>query len=433
MSDLTQSQKKAIEVIKTGRNVFLTGAAGCGKSFLVKYIARELKKHKVIAVTSTTGVSALHVDGVTLHSWAGIGLGTGSIGAIVTKIKKKPYLRKRWNNVEILIIDEVSMLSGTLFEKLNKIAKIVRKSELPFGGIQILVTGDFLQLPVVENADDFCFTSEAWKECIKEVVILKDNMRQLDATWRHCLEEIRFGEISNSTKRILKSRVNKKLKNAEGILPTLLFPLNVDVDYINEIELNKIVDNEEGNTIYEYEIITQVYKMSDRTYVESLQKHLPCKEKLQLAKGAQVMLLHNLEIDDGLINGSRGVIVDFVEDLPIVRFLNGVTRLIDYHIWEVERDDKKLASFEMIPLKLAYALTIHKGQGCSLDYVITDLENVFEFGMGYVALGRARTLEGLSIRKLNYKKIKAHPIAIKFYKEINSNEEQANVEIALPS
>lgn len=417
---MNEEQKVALRLMARGDNIFLTGMGGSGKTFLINEFIKFYKDAKNIAVTSTTGTSAILLKGgKTIHSWAGIGLGNGSIHAMITKIRKKPYLRNRWKNVEVLIIDEISMLTCELFEKLNKIAKVIRKSEIIFGGIQLILTGDFLQLPCIES-EYFCFESQIWDKSVDEIIYLKENMRQNDKEWIECLNHIRFGDITPEVLTILESCKTNDLTNEYGIIPTTLYPLNIDVEELNNFKLNEML--EQNCEIYEYNQEFNAYnnKKGNQYVYEKFKKSCPCMETLNLALKCQVMLLCNLDIEMGLVNGSRGIIVGFTStDLPIVKFLNGITRIIDYHVWECEENDTKFASIEQIPLKLGYAFSIHKAQGCSIDYVVTDLTDIFTYGQAYVALSRVRNLKGLKIVGLNISKIKAHPKAVEFYRKLN--------------
>jgi ATP-dependent DNA helicase PIF1 len=425
--DLTQSQQKALSFILDGKSVFITGPGGCGKTFLINYFVKKYRARKNIAVTSTTGTSAIHIRGTTIHSWAGIGLGRGSVYSIVTRIKKKKYLKEHWTGADILIIDEVSMLSPDLFDKLEQIAKTIRKSDEPFGGLQLIITGDFLQLPVI-NCDKFCFESMSWDSCIDETIYMRENLRQSDPSWQKCLDEVRIGEISPESKKLLKSCTKKKISKINkkaDIKPTILFPLNADVEEINNNCLEEICQT--SGEVLDYEMEVEIYDRRNKTVeiqVEKFKKNCPVGETLSLTVGCQVMLLWNMELENGLVNGSRGVVVKFMNDLPLVKFLDGQTRLIDYHLWELEDDDnKKIAGIEQIPLKLAYAISIHKSQGCSLDYVITDLSDVFEYGQAYVALSRVRTATGLFIKHLKFSKIKANPTAKAYYDALLKRDE----------
>ena len=230
-----------------------------------------------------------------------------------------------------------------------------------------------------------------------------------------------MGELSKKTKEIIESRVGAKLVNEHSIRPTRLFPLNRSVDYINKQELEKLI--EENGTVYEYPLEFEVYKKRDRDRViQRYNKYVRAPEILELTEGCQVMLTHNMDPDYGLVNGSRGVITGFVEDLPAVRFLNGQRRIIDYVIREIEENDQKIAQYSQLPLLLGYAYSIHRSQGATLDYVIVDLGEIFEWNQAYVSLSRVRTLEGLSISNLDWMKFRAHPKAVEYYKKLAENQ-----------
>ena len=429
---LTQSQQKAFKLMAEGKSVFITGPGGCGKTFLINSFVKNYNTRKTIAVTSTTGTSALHIKGTTIHSWSGIGLGKGSVDYIIKKIKKNIYIRSRWKMTDILIIDEISMLSPLLFDKLEEIARIIRRSNKPFGGLQLIITGDFLQLPVV-NCDKFCFESVNWNTCINETIYMHENLRQSEPAWQKCLSELRMGELTEESKDILTSCTEREIKNTD-IKPTNLFPLNIDVREINAKHLKEVW--ERTGELFEYEMEEEIYKKNNKSMVmllERFKRNCPVDEMVSLTVGCQVMLLWNMDLEGGLANGSRGVVVKFVNDLPYVKFMDGKTRLIDYHIWKLEDDQHKvIASISQIPLKLAYAISIHKSQGCSLDYVITDIGDIFEYGQAYVALSRVRTSTGLFIKNLRFLKIKANPVAKSYYnsllqtQNITKKDQEAN-------
>jgi len=741
---LKSEQNKAYSLMTQGKNIFLTGAGGTGKSETIKLFVKIYNSSKNISVTSTTGTSALLINGVTLHSYLGIGLGTGSVISMSTKILKKFYLKNRWTKLDVLIIDEISMMSPELFDKLEEMARIIRRSSKPFGGIQLVLSGDFcfsgntkilmsngnikfakdinigdelmgddnnsrkvlrlfqgvakmykidmprgesftvtgnhilclrmcrykhilwneikqlwiahywdndiknksfsiheyeaaklfltsfqdeliielsvndyLKLPYktqcelycykveilhwpnreetellinpwllgawlgfnecisefiifleqmdccinsLENAlgtynlinnkhipdvymyaskeirlellaglidtdgcmsttnntyqirhnlaeqicflsrslglscyiyeqycniggnideipcritykkatkinknpllmkikitpveednfygfetdgnrrfllgdftvthncqlpcidsSDFCCHANSWKGCIDDVVYLTEIIRQRDPIFQNCLNHVRLGELPNDVLEILESRVGVEIVNEFGIRPTRLYPLNRNVDYVNEEELDKLAT--EDTEFFEYNMEIKVYDcVNDKqATLDKFKKYCTAQETLQLCIGAQVMLLYNLDLEDKLANGSRGVVVGFTNELPIVKFLNGVERVIDYHTWEIEEMDVTTMKMTQVPLKLAYAVSIHKIQGCSLDCVEVDLTNVFEYGQAYTALSRVKNLEGLSIIGYNINRIKAHPKAIEFYKNI---------------
>ena len=417
---LSEKQNDAFSLMKKGENIFLTGPSGCGKTSCVKLFIKLYKQQKIIGVTSTTGISALLFDGITLHSFLGIGLGVGTVESLCSTISKRSYLKKRWTELEVLIIDEISMLSPNLFDKIEEIARYIRRDERPFGGIQLILSGDMLQLPCV-NSEDFCFESKSWDKCISKnnIVYLNKIMRQENKDFQECLNNIRVGELPLKTRKLLESRINVELKNDFGIKPTKIFSTNYSVDMFNNEELDKLAES--GQEFFEYIMETHVYDIRDKQYtIEKYKKNCSAPAVLQLCTGAQVMLLFNLDTEGGLVNGSRGVISHFIRDIPVVKFLNGREIIIDYHIWEVEEHGKKILKSIQIPLRLAYACTIHRLQGSTLDYAEVDLGNIFEYGMAYVALSRTKNIEGLSISGIDFDKIKAHPKALKFYEDLNN-------------
>jgi ATP-dependent DNA helicase PIF1 len=385
---------------------------------VIKMFMKLYQKHRQIAVTSTTGTSALLLNGTTVHSYLGVGYGNGSIKSIVDKIYQWAWLKKRWNMLECLFIDEISMLDPELFDKLEEIARIVRRNNEPFGGIQIVLSGDFLQLPCV-GTNNFCFEAKSWNKCIKRTVYLNEIMRQGDNTFQEVLNKVRVGNIDEQVKNVLNSRIGAKLNNEFGIKPTGLYSQNNDVDLINDEELDELAAD--GRQFYEYKMEVVFYPgVTNKTAsLDKFKKYCIAPETLQLCIGAQVMLLKNLDISNGLANGSRGVVTGFISDMPLVKFLNGEERLMEQNVWEIEENDKKILRAQQIPLKVAYAISIHKSQGCSLDYAEIDLAGVFEYGQAYVALSRVKSLEGLSIIDVDYDCIEAHPKATAYYESLS--------------
>ncbi len=420
----TKKQREAVDLMLSGKSIFLTGGAGVGKSYVVKAYRELMGNSRNIAVTSTTGVSAILVGGSTVHSYLGIGLGTGTAEEIAEKIMHATKSRRRWQETDTLIIDEISMMSPDLFDKLEKIARLLRcgpepmgkTKQPPFGGIQLILSGDFLQLPVV-GSDYFCFESKSWEKCIDKVVVLDEIVRQEDKDFQDVLNKIRIGVVDKNVQTVLGERLGKKLENPNGIIPTKIFTINADVDYLNEQELDKLA--QDGREFFEYkmEIKFNDFVKNREQAIDKYRKSSLAPETLQLCVGAQVMLLANLDVESGFGNGSRGVVVDFLQDFPVVRFMNGKEQVITYYVWDIKEDKKTVVSIKQIPLRVAYAITSHKSQGSTLDFAIVDLSNIFAYGQGYVAISRVKTLEGLSISRINYEKIIAHPKALEFYRK----------------
>lgn len=409
MLSLNSKQQRAFNLMAKGHNIFLTGVAGSGKSTLIKLFKEKYSRVKRIAVTSTTGVSASLINGCTLHSFAGIGLGKSDINVLIHKVQTNGKSKQNWKRTDVLIIDEVSMLDSVLLEKLECIARTIRKSSKVFGGIQLILSGDFFQLPCV-NSSTYCFESEIWNRCITHTCYLTEIVRQKDIIFQKVLNNVRINNITDETRKILDSRVRIELKNNNGITPTRIYSLKRDVKEINEFEIRRI-----RNRKFVYDMVVQTFKHKEEYEIKTCIKNCPAEQTLTLCMNAQVMLLNNNSLNK--FNGSRGVIIGFTDDsLPVVRFLDGVELVINSHTWSItNQDDETEVTLTQIPLKLAYALTIHKSQGCSLDYAEINLSDVFEFGQAYVALSRVKSLEGLNIIDIDYNRIQCSDVVKTYY------------------
>lgn len=414
---MKDKQRKALTLLQEGQSVFLTGPGGVGKTAVLKSFISNACVN--VAVTSTTGTSALLLNGTTLHSFLGIGLGTANVTKLVELITRQRWLLNRWRLVECLIIDEISMMHPDLFDKLEEVARIVRNNRKPFGGIQLALSGDFLQLPCIGTMN-FCFQAKSWNECVPNVVYLDEIIRQGDKKFQNCLNSVRIGNISQDVKDILNTRVGVKLTNAFGIKPTKLYSKNMDVERENDMELDLLA--EDGREFNAYEMVIDIPAGSRKNrefIIRKFHKYCPVNERIELCIGAQVMLVKNIQLSHGLANGSRGVVLGFDNsNLPIVRFLNGEERTIGMEIWDMDEKNKRVLRAYQLPLRVAYAISIHKSQGCSLDYAEIDLTDVFEYGQAYVALSRVKSLEGLSIVDINYDSIQADPLAVSYYKNL---------------
>ena len=430
LSDLTKSQRDAMYLITKGKNIFLTGEAGTGKTFLVNRIKEmSLDQNIKIAITAMTGTAAYLLGGTTLHSWANIGLASGNepTEQLVKKINKYQKAVRKWQEVDILVIDEISMMSYALLDKLEEVARCFRNPNKIFGGIQVILIGDFFQLPPIPENNQtpevlFAFKANCWNRLIDENIILQEVIRQSDPIFKNCLSEIRKGYISNITKSILETRVAIPLID-DKIKATRIYPYKQNVEGMNYKKLHKL-NRELQEYKLEYKFSKEGREFSSSEVVMNLThyiKHLPCDEKLTIAIGAQVMLIANLNMEAGLVNGSRGVVKDIDNQTGniSVEFINGEIRNITRHEWKVTLDSGYEVTFSQIPLILAWAITIHKAQGASLDLAEIDVgSTIFEYGQAYVALSRIRNLNGLRLIAFNPRKIRANPDVLAFYKSI---------------
>jgi ATP-dependent DNA helicase PIF1 len=417
--DFSSTQQIAYDHYLNGDNVFITGPGGTGKSYFIKKVYENAKKRNLnVSVTAMTGCAALLLDcnAKTIHSWGSIGLGTDPIEMIQSRIVK---YRKRdiWLNTDILIIDEVSMMSCELFELLFKIAQHFRRNKKPFGGIQVIFSGDFHQLPPVTKDSAFCFESLLWEECFKHSVILKENFRQTsDPVYQVILNEIREGVISKQSKDILNTCLNKP--QLDNVSPTLLYPVKRLSEQVN---ISEHVCLEGKEHIFKMKYIEPPNKKIEEELIKQ-KKNMIVDESLRLKVGSQVMCIINLDQDNGIVNGSQGKVVGFDNNNhPMVKFFyKNTSRIISYHTWHNATYGTN--GIQQIPLILSWAITIHKSQGITLEYANINIgSNIFECGQSYVALSRVKSLEGLYIQGLDFSKIKANPKVLRFYENLSVN------------
>jgi ATP-dependent DNA helicase PIF1 len=430
------SVEEILRLIREGKNLFLTGPGGTGKSTIVRRLSEEIHN---LSVTAMTGCAALLLEAraSTLHSWAGIGLGKDTLEKTIDMIRKKDRLRRRWTSCRALVIDEVSMLTPELFERLDAVARSIRKSTKRFGGITLVLVGDFCQLPPVAKdlsgaATElrFLFESPLWTSCVDVACVLTKIWRQSDPVYQQILGEVRMGAVSEESERILRGRMNTNWQS-ETIKPTLLFSRNQQVDNINTQNLEAIAEDAKvfvRETVFDEKRWTAAghdgmppLKSSDTVgYAQNrLCQDASFVERLELRKGAQVMLTVNLKADGGLVNGSRGIIVGFESSrrgFPIVKFRDS-TQIVEPYVWWSH--ELPHVGIQQIPLRVAWAITIHKSQGASIDSAIVDIgKSTFEYGQAYVALSRVRSLEGLHLFALDVGKIKTHPRVAAFYTKL---------------
>lgn len=413
---LNEEQLAVMEEIEKNHNVFITGPGGTGKSFLIRHIKKVLEgKGKVVAVTSLTGMASLLIgEGAkTIHSWSGIGIGNRSVSNYYDFIRvKHKKAREAWRNTDTLIIDEISMMSDELFEKLDALGRLLRRCpEKPFGGLQILCFGDFYQLPPINTK--FVFETPLWNETINSVVPFETIYRQKDPVFQTMLNEIREGNVSDETDRLLKTRLGLDFSKEE-IQPTKIFTRRDTVDKINKEGLDKI----EGES-KTYKIFTKGKVSSDsiKNALARMDDSAQYQTELVLKVRAQVMLIANVNQEEGLVNGRLGIVTEMNTISVTVRFKGGYERKIDIHEWKLEDNEK--ISRNQIPLILAYAITTHKCQGSTLDSAYIDIgSSIFEYGQAYVALSRVKSLDALYLHDYSRKAIRAHPKVIEYYKSL---------------
>jgi ATP-dependent DNA helicase PIF1 len=462
---LSPEQQYAFAKFAKGRNIFVTGPGGTGKTrliqFLVDYMNSQGKMHQVCALTGCAAV-LLNCKAKTIHSWSGIKLGKGPIDDIVRRVMRNRCNVKSWRETEVLIIDEVSMMSRKMFDLLDQIGRAARRNPgKAFGGIQLVFTGDFFQLPPIADYDDpatgeFCFQHPKWNATFRQedCIELKTFFRQTDPTYVKLLQEIRRGEISDKSIEVLDSRILRgkgtaPLKN--GIAPTKLFPIRSKVDFINNTTYEKLEGEErvyyfnvstsarvhiDTGSPLSFEEISRCGELSSEQMkyeVENMTSSLQTDKTVRLKIGALVMCTVNLDVERGICNGSQGIVIDFAETnsvldgsaiVPIVRFSNGIIMRVGVHQRQCEEYPCIIIS--QIPLCLAWALTIHKIQGATLDSAEMDIgKSVFAAGQTYVGLSRVKTLDGLYLSDFNPMRIKANPLVVEFY---DSFPQQPNCE-----
>ena len=472
---LSTQQSDVLERFYQGKNIFITGSAGTGKSFLIQKMCQTVGgKIQVCAMTGIAAVllnsASTHIKAKTVHSWSGIKLcNTPDKHVIINRVLKNKRVRNDWKQTGVLIIDEISMMSCYVFDILEELSRIIRKDNRPFGGLQVIFTGDMFQLPPIGDLDipqscKFCFESERWNTVFEPEnhIELTHIYRQSDPIYINLLNQIRLGEIDETNRAILFSRVGL---DTSGLVLTKLFPIRINVDRINQFEFAKIEEvehtfNQMVKTDVRFNIdngkpldedVLRLCENATREEIEQETEILKsqmlssCPERVVLKKGAVVMCVANLDIDLGICNGSQGKIVDIIPgtkrmvycggtggstsaippsgvettmDIPVVQFTNGVLyKSFVTQLWQSQ--NLPCIVIGQIPLVLSWATTIHKSQGMTLSRAEMDLgSQVFEYGQAYVALSRVKSLEGLYLTNFNPSKIKANPKVIAFYKKM---------------
>ncbi|XP_067625032.1 ATP-dependent DNA helicase PIF1 [Eurosta solidaginis] len=406
---LCEEQITVLSACTSGKSVFFTGSAGTGKSFLLRKIISALPPDGTVA-TASTGVAACLIGGTTLHAFAGIGSGDYGLQRCI-ELASRPASAQIWRKCKRLIIDEISMVDGQYFEKIEAVARHIRKNERPFGGIQLILCGDFLQLPPVVKSDNttptqrFCFQSSAWEKCIQCVFELREVHRQSDPKFINILNHIRIGHVNDEVTKVLRATSKQKIES-DGILATQLCSHTNDAHSINESKLESL-DGEK---------ILFRAEDSDANMAKQLDSQLQVTSQLYLKINAQVMLLKNINIGAGLVNGARGVVVRIEKGLPVVRFKNNREYFCKHEKWIIKTPTGGTITRRQVPLKLAWAFSIHKSQGLTLDCVEMSLSKVFEAGQAYVALSRAKSLDSLRILDFDPKQVWANAQVLQYYK-----------------
>ena len=411
------TQGEALTILKTGANVYLTGEPGSGKTHTINEFVQWLRSCGIEpSVTAATGIAATHVAGMTLHSWSGIGIAEHLSRADVDRIASKEHVARRIAKAKVLIVEEISMLSATTFEMADKICREVRRENKPFGGLTVILVGDFFQLPPVSRRREvqFAYTSHVWRDLNLITCYLTEQYRQDDSEFLNVLSTIRLGEVEEMHRELLMTR-NVDVASLPHDVPKL-FSHNADVDRINAGELAKL-----KGTMKKFYMTSRGKDL----LVEGLKRGCLSPEVLELKEGAAVMFTKNSP-QGRFVNGTLGQVSGWGADgSPIVKIKNGSRVTTEPMEWRVEEQGKIRASVSQIPLRLAYAMTVHKSQGMSMDAAIMDLSKAFEYGQGYVALSRVRRLSGVYLTGLNARALEVHPEILEKDRDFRAASEAA--------
>ncbi|MFK8038158.1 MAG: ATP-dependent RecD-like DNA helicase [Crocinitomicaceae bacterium] len=420
------TQDVALAILKSGKNVFLTGSAGTGKTHVLKSFIKYLNKYKISSgITASTGIAATHINGQTIHSWVGMGIKDQMSNKDLHFLMLNKALKKKLEKTKVLIIDEISMLHQKQLNLVDQILQYANDNLLPFGGKQIVVCGDFFQLPPIGNTyeqsrDKFAFMGHTWVQSEFNICYLTKQYRQTENSLTDVLDAIRNGTITKSVTELL----NKTIKNNISLIsPIRLYTHNADVDRINNIELDKI--NGKAKNFW-------ATTKGKKELVTTLKKSVIVNEQLSLKIGAKVMFVKN-NTDKGYINGTLGKIIEYSSlGFPIVKITGGEEITATTEEWSID-DDKgnSIASFVQIPLRLAWAITIHKSQGMTLDKAELDLSKTFEKGQGYVALSRLRDIDNLKLIGFNNTALDIDRLALKADKRFRELSNKLSEEVDL--
>ena len=438
------TQEQALAILKSGKNAFITGAAGSGKTFVLNRYIDWLKSAGAnAAITASTGIAATHLNGITIHSWTGMGVRDEISSREMKELTKRGYLRRRFSRVAVLIVDEISMLAGNQLDLADQMFRAFKQIDMPFGGVQVVLCGDFFQLPPVHRQDrqnknkpqtsmdfaqedggnpwGFAYHSRAWRQLGLKICYLDEQHRQGDAEFLRILNAIRSNAAAGDIRQSLEKRIGAEIEMM--VKPAKLYTHNVDVEIENNLELQKIGGKE---FVYKMELI------GPATLAERLQKGCLAPPILRLRPGARVMFVKN-NFEEGYVNGTLGVVEQLDEGRILVRSSGGKMFDVGPASWHIAEEGKIKAEINQYPLRLAWAITVHKSQGMSLDAAEVDLRQSFEAGMGYVALSRVRSLAGLSLAGFNEIALRVNEEVLEFDKELKKESAAHARELAAKS
>ena len=406
MNLLNEEQNNALKCVMDGHSILLTGSAGTGKSYTIKYIIEYLNNaNKKYAITASTGTAAVIIGGQTLHSFLGLGLGTGSVKEILNNILKNKKKYESILNLDVLIIDEISMIDKELFEKISIILSIIKSNDKFFGNIQLILVGDFCQLAPVKGK--YCFLADIWNKMNIKIVLLEKLIRHNeDLLFQQMLKILRKGKCTDNIIKVLNKLKDTEFEN--GIIPTKLYPINVNVDKINNIEIEKL--KAEGNISKTYRAVTSCDKEKEGD-----------KFTIELTLNAQIIVIRNINVEDSLVNGTRGIIKHLGEDFVIINDVKGNIHKIKYFTDTFNNVISSKSSYIIhMPIRICYALSIHKSQGMTIDALELDLgSNIFTCGQSYTALSRAKKLSSIKIIDIDKDSFRTNIDVKKFYKICN--------------
>ena len=406
MNLLNEEQKYALKCVSEGNNILLTGSAGTGKSYTIKYIIEYLNNaNKKYAITASTGTAAVIIGGQTLHSFLGLGLGTGTVKEILNNILKNKKKYESILNLEVLIIDEISMIDKDLFEKISLILSIIKSNDVYFGNIQIILVGDFCQLAPVKGK--YCFLADIWNKMNIKIVLLEKLIRHdEDLLFQQILKIVRKGRCTDNIIKVLNKLKDTEFEN--GIIPTKLYPINVNVDKINNIEIEKLKAC--GNISKTYTAISS----SDK------EKEVG-KFTIELTLNAQIIIIRNINVEESLVNGTRGIVKHLGNDFVVINDINGNIHTIKYFTDTFNNSISSKSSYIIhMPIRICYALSIHKSQGMTIDALELDLgPNIFTCGQSYTALSRAKKLSSIKIIDIDKDSFRTNIDVKNFYKDCN--------------